>query len=480
MIKKILTIFCLFTLLLSTYGICFATVSASKTTITVVDKSICEIKLKDMGDFTKELTDFDANKKEVTITLTLKNIMEQENITKPVEMFLILDNSHSMTTSYNNKEKRQYVAETASAFVDSIFDYFDDAKVGIVSFSSVDVGSTLGTEDDAKILLNLSNSKDTVQNTITNYTTTEGPFTNIEAGLTIAEKNFTNNADSQKYIVLISDGVPNLCLDTNTTLKYSGIIAENTKKKLIDLKNKDYNIFSVLMGLTESNTPNPSAPTIADGSRNMTYRELAEEIFGTTSAPTAGNFYYIDYTNLSETVNTDIFNKITYSKDNTLKNIVVKDYFPREILENFNFEYVKSPNIGKVSAEVDSSDNSITWEIELLKEGEIATLSYKLTLKDEYDEEIVNKILPTNIKVDIDFETIDGKGNSNSDVSPKIKLVVNDVEVPDNTPENIPDNTVAKDPIPQTGFNNILFVTLISIIAIFIIIKIKRLSEVKK
>ena len=480
MIKKILTIFCLFTLLLSTYGICFATVSASKTTITVVDKSICEIKLKDMGDFTKELTSFDANKKEVTITLTLKNIMEQENITKPVEMFLILDNSHSMTTSYNNKEKRQYVAETASAFVDSIFDYFDDAKVGIVSFSSVDVGSTLGTEDDAKLLLNLSNSKDTVQNTITNYTTTEGPFTNIEAGLTIAEKNFTNNADSQKYIVLISDGVPNLCLDTNTTLKYSGIIAENTKKKLIDLKNKDYNIFSVLMGLTESNTPNPSAPTIADGSRNMTYRELAEEIFGTTSAPTAGNFYYIDYTNLSETVNTDIFNKITYSKDNTLKNIVVKDYFPREILENFNFEYVKSPNIGKVSAEVDSSDNSITWEIELLKEGEIATLSYKLTLKDEYDEEIVNKILPTNIKVDIDFETIDGKGNSNSDVSPKIKLVVNDVEVPDNTPENIPDNTVAKDPIPQTGFNNILFVTLISIIAIFIIIKIKRLSEVKK
>ena len=480
MIKKILTIFCLFTLLLSTYGICFATVSASKTTMTVVDKSICEIKLKDMGDFTKELTDFDANKKEVTITLTLKNIMEQENITKPVEMFLILDNSHSMTTSYNNKEKRQYVAETASAFVDSIFDYFDDAKVGIVSFSSVDVGSTLGTEDDAKLLLNLSNSKDTVQNTITNYTTTEGPFTNIEAGLSIAERNFTNNTDSQKYIVLISDGVPNLCLDTNTTLKYSGIIAENTKKKLVDLKSKDYNIFSVLMGLAESNTPNPSAPTIADGSRNMTYRELAEEIFGTTSTPTAGSFYYIDYSNLSETVNTDIFNKITYSKDNTLKNIVVKDYFPREILENFNFEYVKSPNIGKVSAEVDSSDNSITWEIELLKEGEVATLSYKLTLKDEYNEEIVDKILPTNTKVDIDFETIDGKGNSNSDVSPKIKLVVNDVEVPDNTPENIPDNTVAKDPIPQTGFNNILFVTLISIISIFIIIKIKRLSEVKK
>ena len=465
--KKILSIFCIFTFLFSLCSSSFAaTVSANKTTMSVVDKSICEIKLKDMGDFTKELTEFDANKKEVTITLTLKNIMEQENITKPIEMFLVLDNSHSMTSTYEGKEKRQYVAETASAFVNALFDHYENAKIGIVSFSSVDSGTTLGTENDAKLLLNLSDSKDAVQSTITNYTTTEGPFTNIEAGLSIAEKNFTSSADSQKYIVLISDGVPNLCLDTNTTLTYSGVVASNTKKKLVDLKDKGYNIFSVLMGLAESNTPNPSAPTIADGSRNMTYRELAEEIFGTSSSPSAGEFYYRDYTNLSKTVNTDIFNKITYSKDNTLKNIVVKDYFPKEILENFNFEYVKSPNIGKVSAEVDSSDNSITWEIELLKEGEIATLSYKLTLKDEYNEEIVAKVLPTNTKVDIDFETVDGKGNSNSDVSPKVKLVINEVKDPD--------KTIAKDPIPQTGVYNVLFIVFASTLIVFTAIIVRR------
>lgn len=465
--KKVLSIFCIFTFLFSLCSSSFAaTVSASKTTMSVVDKSICKIKLKDMGDFTKELTEFDANKKEVTITLTLKNIMEQENITKPIEMFLVLDNSHSMTSTYEGKEKRQYVAETASSFVNALFDHYENAKIGIVSFSSVDSGTTLGTENDAKLLLNLSNSKDAVQSTITNYTTTEGPFTNIEAGLSIAEKNFTSSADSQKYIVLISDGVPNLCLDTNTTLTYSGVVASNTKKKLVDLKDKGYNIFSVLMGLAESNTPNPSAPTIADGSRNMTYRELAEEIFGTSSSPSAGEFYYRDYTNLSKTVNTDIFNKITYSKDNTLKNIVVKDYFPKEILENFNFEYVKSPNIGKVSAKVDSSDNSITWEIELLKEGEIATLSYKLTLKDEYIEEIVAKVLPTNTKVDIDFETVDGKGNSNSDVSPKVKLVINEVKDPD--------KTIAKDPIPQTGVYNVLFIVFASTLIVFTAIIVRR------
>ena len=480
--KKILSIIFIFAILFSICGSCFAaTVSASKTTMTLVDKSICEISLKDSGKFTKELTSFDADKKEAILTLTLKNIAQKENITKPIEVFLILDNSNSMTSTYQGKAKKEYVVETATSFVDSLFDYFENAKVGIVSFSSIDNTTSgdsslsLGTENDAKLLLNLSSSKENIKSTITNYADSKGPFTNIEAGLSIAEKNFTTNTNSEKYVILISDGVPNLCLDTTTTLSYSGVVATNTKNKLIELKNKGYHVFSVLMGLAESNTPNPSAPTISDGTRNMTYRELAEEIFGTTDNPTVGDFYYIDYNSLSTTVNTNIYEKITYAKDNSLKNIVIKDYFPKEILENFNFQYVKSPNIGKVSTEVDPSDNSITWEIELLKEGEVATLSYKLTLKDEYNEEIVDKILPTNTKVDIDFETIDGKGNASSDVSPKIKLTVPTPDQP-----KTPDNTVSKDPIPQTG--NYLTATLFAILAtviVFVIVKSILLKKVK-
>lgn len=152
--------------------------------------------------------------------------------------------------------------------------------------------------------------------------------------------------------------------------------------------------------------------------------------------------------------------------------MLIKDYFPREILENFNFEYVKSPNIGKVSADVDPSDNSITWEIELLKEGEVATLSYKLTLKDEYNEEIVKKILPTNEKVDIDFETRDGKDKESSDVSPKIRLLV----------EEVPDNTISDKPIPQTGIYNVIStISVILIISIlFNVIRFQKLKNKNK
>ena len=68
--------------------------------------------------------------------------------------------------------------------------------------------------------------------------------------------------------------------------------------------------------------------------------------------------------------------------------------------------------------------------------------------------------------------TVDGKGNSNSDVSPKVKLVINDVKVPD--------NTITENPIPQTGIYNTLFVILVSATIVFVIIRIKRLSELKK
>lgn len=495
--NKVINIFLIFTLLFFICNTTFAaTISSSKTTMSVVDESICEIKLKDYGNFIKKLTKFDKDKKQVTLTLTLENIAEKENITKPIELFLILDNSNSMTLTYQNKAKKEYVTKTANAFVDSLFNYFENTKVGIISFSSIDTtldenaNLSLGTENDAKLLLNLSESKDTIKNTINNYADNKGPFTNIEAGLSIAEKNFTTGTDSEKYVVLISDGVPNLCLNTSSTLTYSGIIATNTKNKLVEMKNKGYHMFSVLMGLSESNTPNPSAPTISDGSRHMTYRELAEEIFGTSLNPTAGEFYYIDYNGLSSTLNTNIYEQITYSKDKSLKNIVIKDYFPKEIIENFNFEYEKTPNIGNVSTKIDTTDNSITWTIESLKEGEIATLSYNLTLKDEYNEEILDTIIPTNSKVDINFETDEGKGNSFSDTSPKVKLVTekevetskepekNETKEPEITVNT--DNTVATDPIPQTGLYNILFTILISTISVFIIIKVKKLNDLNK
>lgn len=445
-----------------------ATLKSSEATMELVEKNMCELNLNEKGIFTKELTNFDSKNKEVTLTLTVKNTMKSEDASSPVEIFFVLDNSHSMSVNYDGKTKMQHVTETANSLISKLFDHFENIKIGLVSFSSVDPvanpDAILGTTADAKLLLPLSNSESTVKSAIDTYSSSEGPYTNIEAGLNIAQTNFTSSTNSKKYIILLSDGVPNVSLDTSKTLTYSGTNATNTKNKLKDISNSGYYIFSVLTNASDTAVECPMAPILEDTSKHMTYGELTQEIFGTPENPTVGSFYHIDYEDLYSVINESIYGKITSKTDSTLKNLVIKDYFPSEIIENFNFEYVKSPNIGTVSEKIDTTENSITWEIEVLKEGEVATLSYKLILKDEYNEEIANKILQTNYKVNIDYKYGEDSKNVYSDSEKdfsKIKI--------------IPDKTVAEDPIPQTGNYNLsiaLFGILILAIAV-IRVKIK-------
>ena len=94
-----------------------------------------------------------------------------------------------------------------------------------------------------------------------------------------------------------------------------------------------------------------------------------------------------------------------------------------KIIDNFDFSYVSKANIGEISATVDKTNNSITWNIPSLAIGQTATVQYKLKLKENFDSTIVNKILNTNEKVDTTYTDFDNKSQSKtSDVSPKLKL----------------------------------------------------------
>lgn len=455
------------------------TVSTGVTTLELVEKKLCEISLKDsstndiVGKFTKELTDFNSEKKEATLTLTLTNIMKEETIKKPVEVFLVLDDSYSMTKEYNGKSKSDYVAEAANAFTNSLFEHFENLKIGIISFSCAEQSdlqnSTFhdGTLDDAKLLMPLSNSKESIMAKIEEYKSNEyGQHTNIEAGLDLAEKNFSSSTESQKFVILISDGVPNLCLNTDTTLTYSGIIANSTQKKLKDMESKGYNVFSVLTNLADSELTNPMAPILESTGKRMTYGELAEEIFGTQTKPTVGKFFFINFNSLYDTVNKDIYNDILYINSNDLENISIKDYFPNEIVNNFDFEYVNSANIGNATEKIDTTTNSIIWNIEVLHAEEVATLSYKITLRDDYNKDIAFKILPTNEKVDIDYTYNNGVNNDNNSTDfSKIRVKYKDTSI---TPK----------PIPQTGiYNPTLFYISIAVILAFAM---KKLIQIKK
>ena len=456
----------IFVLSMSTCTFASSNVATAKgtTTLEIVEDNVCTIQVEDMAKFEKKITNFNEKDKSATLTLSMTNLKSLEETQGTAEIFLVIDNSTSMVRAdIGGMTRKEAVVNAAGRLVDKLFEANPQASVGVVSFSS---SEQEGTINDAELLLGLSNSKDEVQNAITTLGNSEtGIRTNIEAGLTVAQNNFSEQGDMARYIVLLTDGVPNNDIHGNS-ITYSGEVAKNTKNAINSIQQSGIDIISAMINL-DSESIEPST--------GRTYRDLAEEIFGTENDSATSQYYYISDAEIEDTIVNKIFDDLVIRVDNTLKNIVIKDYFPQEIIDNFNFEYTASPNIGEVSQEVNKEDNSITWNIELLSEGETATLSYKLTLKDDYDKAIVDQILKTNTHVDITGEHNGNPTEDSSDVSPTIRVKY---EEPVVIPENTVDNTIAPTKIPQTGSAaSIAFTIIISILAVVIIARVIYLRK---
>ncbi len=436
---KLFTFFLAFMLIFTNFV--YAKLS-SNTHFEVVDKSVCEMEFGENGKFTKQIISYDENS--VTLQLDVENTAE-EKVEKTVsEIFLVIDNSLSLNEKVSETETRKdLIYNSAKQLATKLNASDPEFKIGVICFSSNSDVKKEGTIEDATLMQTLTTENSKVLDAIEDINDTDfGSRTNIEAGLELANRNFSGTADKQ-YIILISDGVPNDDIHGNT-LQYSDTVLGNTKSKLIELNNKGTKLISVLAGV--SNTIEPTV--------NKTYVELAEEVFGTETEPTAGKYYFISDSNIKTIVENNVFNDVEISKSTTLTNIVIKDYFPKKIIDNFDFSYVASPNLGNVTTEIDKTTNCITWTIPSLDAGESASLQYKLTLRDNFSKDILNQILPTNEKVNI---TDDQGDNVTSKVSPKVR-VIQDAPV-----------TV----LPQTGTSDTLFtgIVILSVVSIFGICK---------
>ena len=415
--KKVFSIILLFVMILCiTTTVNAATYTNTK--LEVVDETVCTINLGDMGIFEKKIVNFNADEKSVTLELNIKNIKEVDEEYKPVEIFLVVDNS------YSTNSNRQTLIDSAKKLVEKLHELDPNVQIGVVSFSSLDAsqGETEGTINDAELRLDLSTSTSDINNALDSILTDElGPRTNLDAGITLANQSFNTDTDADRFMVILTDAVPNTAVG-GPTQTYSGEVTTKTRAKLKEIADSGVNIISSLVNLDDVTT---------EPSTGKTYKALAEEIFGTEEDPFVGNLFYINESDLEDHITNTIYEIIKPTKvDNTIQNIVIKDYFPQEIIDNFDFEYVASPNIGNVSQEINDEDNSITWEIELLEEGETATLSYKLTLRDNYNVEILDKVIPTNNEVDIVYTHNGDDETVFSEDSPKVKVTADEEPAP--------------------------------------------------
>lgn len=397
----------IFMIIILMINISFA--SYSSVTMQVVEEPICTIQLGENSKFEKKLISKDLANKEVTLQLQVTNNEETEKPTG--EIMLVLDNSESMLNAVSgNTTRKELIFESAKTLVSNLLKDNTKLKIGIVKFSTVDITNE-ATIKDASVVSALSNDATTLNNAISTIQT-NGPRTNLQSGLLLASQQFTET-DNNKYMIILTDGVPNVAIDSHTPY-YSDDVINKTKQQLQTLSQQGIKVTTMLTGIDNEDTVPPSI------SKN--FGQIINEIFGTQSAPTVGNFYYVTDNEIEKTITDDIYKSLVPTQK-LLKDITIVDYFPEEIIKNFDFSYISEANIGTISAKIATTNNSITWTIPELASGQTATVRYKLKLKENFDSSIINKVLNTNQKVDINYSDLDGnKQTKTSNVSPKIKL----------------------------------------------------------
>lgn len=417
---KILLLLFLLIMLIST----ISSASYSNVTMSVVEEPVCTINIGTKSIVERSVLSKDLDNKEIVLQLKVKN--NEENLKPTGEIMLVIDNSKSMLDPVTDSQSREdLVIDSAKTLITNLLEDNTKLKIGIVSFSTNSDISKEGTIADAKIVSELTNSKEHLISSVSAIEY-DGPRTNLDAGITLAKQYFTEETDkSHKYVIVLSDGVPNVAIDYDKNY-YSDDVISKTKSKLQSLSNITNNVIVMLTGISNGNAVASPA--------TKTYDEIISEIFGTTASPTIGKFYYITDDKIEDTIKSDIY-KDLLPISKSITNIKVVDTLSQEIVDNFEFSYVKEPTIGTISPKVDKSTNSITWTIPELKSGETAIVQYKLKLKENYDEDIVNKILNTNSKLDVTYtDYSDATDTKSSNITPKVKLTEPEEVLPEKLP----------------------------------------------
>ena len=431
----------------------FAYAANEDVTLEKVKDDVCTIKLGEDGEVIKKLLSVDNANKEAILQINVKNLKNEDEAIKPTEIFLVIDNSKSMSdnTLTDGRTRKEAVFTATKSLTNQIIQEQPTTKIGVVSFSSNSDTTKEGTLEDAKIVIMPTDSATDITTAIDGIATT-GIRTNIDAGLQIAKSNFNTDTGVNKYLILLTDGVPNNSI--GISMMYSGATATNTKATLKSIVDSNINIITVMTGVDSTYQPDPDGNLSAEAA-GKTYKDLAEEIFGTQAQPNYGKFYYVSDEAVEDTITRDVYNDVKVIIKNEIKNITVVDYFPANIIENYDFEIVEGANIGTVTPIVNTDDNSITWTIQTLKAGETASFKYKLKLKEKFNREIINVETPTNEKVDVTYTgTDETEKKQTSNVSPSIILK----------------QDTAPAPIPQTGDNTmIIALAIIGLVTVAVI-----------
>lgn len=469
-------ILCLFIIVLLLMTSTVFAADENRETILNVIKSEGETKQleNNNGTFSKKIVNSNPSTGEVNIEVTLQNsAADSSSVNNSTEIFLVIDNSTSMDyVTDSGSIRKDLIMDASEKLVNSILDVSENTKIGLIRFKGASVFDFGTTIDDATLVTELTDNKDTLLQGINSISETEtGSGTNIDAGLQRAYDNFSADA-ANKIIVLLTDGLPTCDIyGTIGTVDNDGSkateIQEHTKATIEELAQSNTYIISMFTGL--------------DSSSDTYETDLAAitNIFGTEENPTAGEFYNISDANIDTIVTNDIYNNIINTIEKPMKSIEIIDYFPDDILNHFEITATSE------NATFSETDTAIKLNKDILNSGEELTILYTLKIKDMNNSELIGKTLNTNNNVTLTY--LDYHSQSHTVTlsdSPQIQLNYVGVDPNPPTPDDdtntnpdpiVPgsdeDPTLAPDNLPATGLGKVLITLLLITIISLIIVK---------
>ena len=400
------------------------------------------------GYISKTIVDSNATTGEVTVELNVLNTKKEQSsnnkIYENTEIYILV----SENLVFEEEEKRDKYINDISNLISQILEFNEKTKVGIIGMTGTVIDESLdengklvigskdeayveGKESDSEIVIKPTNDLNSITNAIKNMNSSKTAYRiNLQAGIRLANKSFSNN--SNKILISLYDGVPNIAIG-----EYSAVIGDNpetaikekhenlatyTRNEILSLK--DSNVSFILLRPDDTSFDEEwfEAGT-RDKLLDFDGSPYVQKLYGTMDNPTYGKMYEFTEESIDKVITENISKGVKDLIATDISNVKVVDYFPEEIVNNFEFSYSQRPSIGTVSDSIDSQTRTITWDIGTLKGEQIASLRYKLKLKNMNNKDLLNKEIATNEKLILTYN--DDKNESyavNLTTSPTIKL----------------------------------------------------------
>lgn len=489
--------------------------NTTKTKLDVVQKS-AETKYleNNQGSISKSIINSNAEAGEVTVELKLDNSKITTDGQKKYDNteVLIIVNENISKKSENLEKYTNYIKTLAS----NIFSKNANTKVGIIGMKGPIDDATVneegklvhgpndqktvnGTTANAEVIVEPTNDISAIQTGLQNMNTQKTVYyENLQAAIRLANNTFSSNVN--RILVSLYDNVPTTAVGVcSQAPSYGGIFSEYATaeeaiiakhKKLVSytkqeiLKLKQNNIHFILLRPDDTSFDQDwYSHSTGEFILKFDGSPYVQQLYGTVENPTYGKMYSLSESNLQTVVTEYIYNDIINTIGYDISSVIVKDYFPQEILDYFTITVLDNE---KVDTSHLLTDGYIELSADCIKSEENLSIKYTLKVKDMQESNILEKTISTNKKVELSYKDYTNTQKLvDLTSSPKIKLSEVKQEVskpsePDKSTTPPKDTTTATGKLPQTGINMtiIICIACVSTLTAFTYIKFKKYKDI--